>query len=110
MPGKVKQYPEELKKQVLESVGSGQLTVVQASSQYGVHHKTIYSWLTKHWGTQAAVSGGNQSDTYQKSILLQYQKVLQENKELKELLGMSVYDLAKVKKKYNLPWANSSRA
>lgn len=33
------------KKQVVSAVQSGELTVLQASQQYGPHIKTIYTWL-----------------------------------------------------------------
>jgi len=106
---KIKHYDLELKKQVIEAVTYGGLAVSEAANQYGVHHKTIYAWL-KSGGTVSTTatssltssSDPNTSITYQRSVLLQYQKLQQENKELKELLGLSVYDLAKVKKKYNI--------
>lgn len=43
-------FSEELKLQVLDAIKKDGLTVAQASIQYGVHHKTIYAWISKGSG------------------------------------------------------------
>jgi transposase-like protein len=92
-------YDPELKKQILEAIKYQGLAPIEASKQFGVHHKTIYSWLSQEGTTPS--TNPQTGQTRNKSDLLLIQRLQQENKELKELLGSTTLDIAKFKKKYN---------
>ena len=44
---KLRVYDPILKQQVIDAIKYSGLSVSQASKQYGVHHKSIYFWLSK---------------------------------------------------------------
>lgn len=94
-------YTEELKKQVLEAIKYQGLLVKDASTQFGVHHKTIYSWISKEGVTPSV--NPNSGIVRNKSDILLISSLQQENQQLKELLGSTILDISKFKKKYNMP-------
>ena len=95
---KLKVYDPILKQQVLDSIRFQGLSVSQACKQFGVHHKTIYYWLSQE-GTTPSINS-NTGQIRNKSDALLIAKLQQENRELKELLGSTHLDLSKFKKKY----------
>jgi transposase len=44
----IRRYSEDLKKEIVERVESGDLTVLQAMREYGINYQTIYEWLYKY--------------------------------------------------------------
>jgi transposase-like protein len=95
---KLRVYDPILKEQIIEAIKYQGLSVSAASKQFGVHHKTIYYWLSKEaiTSTLNVVTG----QTRNKSDTLLIAKLEQENRELKELLGSTHLDMSKFKKKY----------
>lgn len=74
----------EVKNEILEKVKKGE-KVVDVAKQYGVSDKTIYTWLRrKAIGTIS---------------LLEYNKLKNENNQLKQIIGVLTYELEKSKKK-----------
>ena len=79
---------KDIKDEVLGKVRSG-VPVIELSKQYGIHFKTIYSWLRdKAVGSVSA---------------LEHAKLRRENTELKEIVGMLSLELSKFKKKMVRP-------
>jgi transposase-like protein len=74
----------DIKAEILAKVKSGQ-KVVELSKQYGVSDKTIYSWLRGQVTEQV---------NYR-----EYKRVLKENEDLKNILGVVTLELEKSKKK-----------
>lgn len=74
----------EVKAEILNKVKSGQPVPVLAK-QYGVSYQSIYSWLKeKALGTVS---------------LLEHNKLKNENRQLKEIVGILSLELEKSKKK-----------
>jgi len=73
----------DIKDEILTKIKSG-TPVMELSKQYGVHFKTIYSWLKN-------TAVGNVST-------LEHARLKRENAELKEIIGMLSLELAKLKK------------
>ncbi len=74
----------EVKAEILAKVKAGE-QVLALSKQYGVSYQSIYSWLKgKALGTVS---------------LLEYNKLKNENKQLKEIVGVLSLELEKSKKK-----------
>lgn len=94
-----KKYDPILKQQILDSIKYEGITVADASRQYDVSAKLIYTWTNKAGST--SVTNAITGVVRNKSDMLMISKLLQENRELKELLGTTTLDLSKVKKKYN---------
>jgi transposase-like protein len=63
----------EIKQEIINKLKSGDVSVAQAATDYGISTKTIYNWL----GNRAKGSVS----------LLQYNKLKKENEELKRLIG-----------------------
>lgn len=74
----------EIKAEILAKVKAGQ-KVVELSKQYGVSDKTIYNWLRGQVTEQV---------NYR-----EYKRVLKENEDLKNILGVVTLELEKSKKK-----------
>jgi transposase-like protein len=74
----------EVKAEVLAKVKAGQ-KVVDLSKQYGVSDKTIYNWLRGQVTEQV---------NYR-----EYKRVLKENEDLKNILGVVTLELERSKKK-----------
>ena len=47
MPNQTHKIPADLKKQIIDRVKQGGVTVVQAAEEHGVSTKTIYNWLSR---------------------------------------------------------------
>ncbi|KAF0249214.1 MAG: Uncharacterized protein FD167_1382 [bacterium] len=63
----------EIKQEILNKIKNEGLLVKDASTQYGVHHKTIYGWLMG--------SGGITQET------LEIRRLRKENKDLTAIIG-----------------------
>ncbi len=74
----------EVKVEILAKVKAGQ-KVSELSQQYGVSDKTIYNWLKGQM---------NQEVSWR-----EYKRVLKENEDLKNILGVLTLELEKTKKK-----------
>jgi len=74
----------EVKAEILVKVKTGQ-KVVKLSKQYGVSDKTIYNWLRGQVTEQV---------NYR-----EYKRVLKENEDLKNILGIITLELERSKKK-----------
>lgn len=75
---------KEVKTEILAKVKSGQ-KVVELSKHYGVSDKTIYNWLRGQVTEQV---------NYR-----EYKRVIKENEDLKNILGVLTLELEKTKKK-----------
>jgi len=78
-----KRVPAETKREVLEKVKNG-MTVADATKQYAILSKTIYTWLQNE--TRPAVS------------ILEYNRLKKENEELKIIIGIVTLELERGKK------------
>ena len=74
----------EVKTEILAKVKAGQ-KVSELSEQYGVSDKTIYNWLRGQVTEQV---------NYR-----EYKRVMKENEDLKNILGVLTLELEKTKKK-----------
>lgn len=74
----------EVKAEILTKVKAGH-KVVELSKQYGVSDKTIYNWL------KGAVT--------EQVSWREYKRVMKENEDLKNILGVLTLELEKTKKK-----------
>jgi predicted transcriptional regulator len=74
----------EVKAEILAKVKAGQ-KVVDLSRQYGVSDKTIYNWLKGQMSQEVSWR--------------EYKRVLKENEDLKNILGVLTLELEKTKKK-----------
>ena len=75
---------KEVREEILERVKKGE-KVAELSKQYGVSEVTIYSWL--------------KGSTTQQVSILQHNKVMKENRELKAIVGALMIELERLKKK-----------
>ena len=74
----------EVKAEILAKVKSGE-KVAAVAQQYGVSDKSIYTWLSrKAMGTIS---------------LLEYNRLRNENSQLKQIIGVLTFELEKTKKK-----------
>jgi len=74
----------EVKAEILTKVKSGE-KVAAVAAQYGVSEKTIYTWLSrKAMGTIS---------------LLEYNRLKNENSQLKQIIGVLTFELEKSKKR-----------
>ncbi len=76
--------PKEVKEEILTKVKNGESVTVLASS-YGISDKTIYGWLRKK-----VLNSVSQ---------VQYNRLRQENEQLKQIVGILTFELEKLKKK-----------
>lgn len=74
----------EVKNEILEKIKKGE-KVLTLSQQYGVSEKTIYTWLRKK--ALGTVS------------LLEYNRLKNENHQLKQIIGVLTLEIEKTKKK-----------
>jgi transposase-like protein len=75
---------KEVKDEILEKIKTGE-KVTAVARAYGVSDKTIYTWLQrKALGTIS---------------LLEYNRLKNENRQLKEIIGIITFELEKTKKK-----------
>ena len=75
---------KEVKVEILAKVRSGQ-KVVELSKQYGVSDKTIYNWL--------------RGQVTERVTWREHKRVLKENEDLKNILGIVTHELERSKKK-----------
>jgi hypothetical protein len=75
---------KEVKVEILAKVRSGQ-KVVELSKQYGVSDKTIYNWL--------------RGQVTERVTWREHKRVLKENEDLKNILGIVTLELERSKKK-----------
>jgi len=76
----------EVKAEVIAKVKAGQ-KVVDLAKQYGISTKTIYNWLRGQITEQVSYR--------------EYKRVMKENEQLKQILGVLTLELEKAKKKKN---------
>ena len=74
----------EVKIEILGKVKSGE-KVVDLAAKYGVREKTIYNWL--------------QGEVSERVSWKEHKRVLKENEDLKNILGVLTLELEKTKKK-----------
>jgi len=85
MPNKTHKIPSDLKKQVLERVKQGEISVPQIAEEHGISVKTIYNWLSK---------GATAPPTWRDMA-----KLKKENKLLHEIIGQLTVRLSSAEKK-----------
>lgn len=78
--------PADVKRQILDRIKEGKVSITQISEEHGLSDKTIYRWLSKG-ATSSAPSW------------LEYNKLKRENSALKELLGRVMLEIEISKKK-----------
>lgn len=79
----VKRVPKEIREEILLKVKEQGVSVKEVAKQYGIHHQTIYSWLT-----------GNTSQM----SLLEANKLKRENQMLTAVIGKLTIALNRQKK------------
>ncbi len=82
----------DVKSEVLRLIKEQGITVMDASKQFVVHHKTIYGWLAK-LGTTTLASNGGKNRNY--SDILKIKQLERENQELIEIIGKMVHSQSK---------------
>lgn len=85
MPSKTHKIPSDLKKQIIDRVKQGEISVSQIAEEHGISVNTIYGWLSK--GATAAPSW--------KEIA----KLKKENQALLEIVGRLTVKLTNAEKK-----------
>lgn len=78
-----KRVPIETKREVLEKVKSG-MTIADASKQYAISTKTIYTWLSNQVKPEISI--------------LEVNRLRRENEELKRIIGLVTLELERGKK------------
>lgn len=77
---------KEVKAEVIAKIKAGQ-KVSELAKQYGISTKTIYNWLRGQVTEQVSWR--------------EYKRVMKENEQLKQILGVLTLELEKSKKKKN---------
>lgn len=75
----------DLKRQILDRVKQGGVSIAQIAEEHGISNRTVYGWLSK--GATAAPSW------------IEVNKLKKENVALKELIGKITYDMTMAQKK-----------
>lgn len=75
----------DLKRQILDRVKQGGVSIAQIAGEHGISNRTIYGWLSK--GATAAPSW------------IELNKLKKENMALKELIGKITYEMTMAQKK-----------
>jgi len=83
--GKINVISADVKKQILERIKEGGISISQIADEHGVSNRTIYGWLSK--GATATPSW------------IEFNKLRRENAALKELIGKLTYDMTVAQKK-----------
>lgn len=81
-----KRVPTETKNEILEKVKNG-MTIADASRQYAISTKTIYTWLSNQ--VRPVIS------------IVEYNRLKRENEELKRIIGIITLELERGKKNKN---------
>lgn len=84
--------PKEIREEVIAKTKAGE-KVAELAKTYGISTKTIYGWLSKEVGDDSV-------------SVLKYNRLKQENQELKRLLGEVTLELKWGKKGRNGPRFN----
>jgi len=71
--------PADIKRQILDRIKQGEVSITQIAQEHGLSDKTIYRWLSK--GATSAPSW------------LELNKLKKENSALKELLGILLWEI-----------------
>ena len=79
----VKRVSREIKEEILKKIKEDGVSVKDAARQYGIHYKTLYSWLT-----------GNSSQM----SLLEANRLKRDNQLLTTIIGQLNIALSKQKK------------
>ena len=79
----IKRVPREIKEEILKRIKEEGLSVKDAAKQYGIHHQTVYSWLT---GTVSQIS------------VLEANRLKRDNQLLTTIIGKLNIALSKQKK------------
>lgn len=82
---RVNPVPADVKRQILDRIKEGDVSISQIAEEHGISNRTIYGWLSK--GATAAPSW------------LELNKLKKENTALKELLGRVMLEIEISKKK-----------
>lgn len=82
---KASPVPADVKRQILDRIKEGGVSIAQIADEHGLSNRTIYGWLSK--GATAAPSW------------LELNKLKKENAALKELLGKVMLEIEISKKK-----------
>ena len=82
---KAQPVPADVKRQILDRIKEGGISISQAAEEHGISSRTIYGWLSK--GASSAPSW------------LELNKLKKENVALKELLGRVMLEIEISKKK-----------
>ena len=82
---KAQPVPADVKRQILDRVKEGGVSISQIAEEHGLSNRTIYGWLSK--GASSAPSW------------LELNKLKKENIALKELLGKVMLEVELSKKK-----------
>lgn len=83
--GKVNVISVDVKKQIMDRIKEGGVSISQIAEEHGISNRTIYGWLSK--GATAAPSW------------IEVNKLKRENTALKELIGKLTYDMTVAQKK-----------
>ena len=79
--GTTRIYTKALKEEVVGRIKESGMPVAQISKEYGVNPKTVYGWL--------------RNGVTQETSVLQMNRLVRENDELKRLIGELTLDLKK---------------
>ena len=80
-----KHIDPQIKAEIISKIRDEGMTVIDASTSYGVHNKTIYGWLK---------NGVVNTNT---SLVLQLNRLKKENEQLYNLLGRATVELKRPK-------------
>jgi transposase len=83
--GKVQPVATDVKRQILERIKAGGVSISQIAEEHGISNRTIYGWLSR--GATSAPSW------------LELNRYKKENAALKELLGKVMLEIEFSKKK-----------
>ena len=75
----------DVKRQILDRVKQGGVSIAQIAEEHGISNRTVYGWLSK--GATAAPSW------------IEVNKLKKENAALKELIGKITYEMTMAQKK-----------
>ena len=83
--GKINPVPADVKRQILDRIKEGGVSISQIAEEHGISNRTIYGWLSK--GATSAPGW------------IEFNKLKSENVALKELIGKLTYDMTVAQKK-----------
>lgn len=83
--GKINPVAADVKKQIMDRIKEGGVSISQIAEEHGISNRTIYGWLSKGATSQPS--------------WLEFNKLKRENTSLKELIGKLTYDMTVAQKK-----------